>query len=556
MFKHKKVSISFEERLLYESWQSSDKIPANIRNRVKTILLISKGKPVSEIAAICALSRQNVYKWLSRYKPQNHKWFMDRSRRPNHNSAKTPIEIERTIIFVHSNLRRDGFQSGAKSIRKELEEMYLTQIPSISTINRLLKKYGSSNKLASMTKSKRGLKICNDSKRRGHRVLSIEKQQTANPIFLTPEDKNKLESWKRSTMTKAGIAKRSEIILLLASGKSAPEAAKILGVSKAMVYKWTKRFLNNRIEGLRRKRTNTRKKYEDESIRSEVFAILHSPPQDYGINRTSWKLDDLKECLSQREIIISKGYMRKIIKSAGYSWRKAKIVLTSPDPEYQKKLKEIQSILSQLESDERFFSIDEFGPFAIKMHGGKRLVAPDEYPYVPQYQKTKGYLIVTAALELSTNQITHFYSMKKNTAEMIKLLDILLREYQTCKTLYLSWDAARWHASKQLFEYVNQINDYCKLRKNCTPIVKLAPLPKSAQFLNVIESVFSGMAKAIIHNSNYESKEAAKRAIDRYFRERNDFFKKNPKRVGKIIWGKELVPSTFSEAQNFKNPKL
>ena len=138
---------------------------------------------------------------------------------------------------------------------------------------------------------------------------------------------------------------------------------------------------------------------------------------------------------------------------------------------------------------------------------------------------------------------------------MIKLLDILLEEYKTSKTIYLSWDAARWHASKALYKRVNQINDKSKYPESRTPEVKLAPLPKSAQFLNVIESVFSGMATAIIHNSNYESKEAAKAAFDQYFKERNEFFKKNPKRAGKKIWGKELVPSSFSESQNCKNPK-
>jgi hypothetical protein len=34
------------------------------------------------------------------------------------------------------------------------------------------------------------------------------------------------------------------------------------------------------------------------------------------------------------------------------------------------------------------------------------------------------------------------------------------------------------------------------------------------------------MATAIIHNSNYESKEAAMAAIDRYFTGRNESFKK------------------------------
>src|SRR5438874_146907 len=70
-----------------------------------------------------------------------------------------------------------------------------------------------------------------------------------------------------------------------------------------------------------------------------------------------------------------------------------------------------------------------------------------------------------------------------------------------------------------------------------TPHVELAPLPSCAQFLNVIESVFSGMARAIIHNSDYESLAACKAAIDRYFAERNTFFRANPKKAGRIIWG-------------------
>jgi len=52
-------------------------------------------------------------------------------------------------------------------------------------------------------------------------------------------------------------------------------------------------------------------------------------------------------------------------------------------------------------------------------------------------------VILTAALELSRNQVTHFYSRKKNTDEMIKMADMLRDQYRTCSTIYLSWDAAR-----------------------------------------------------------------------------------------------------------------
>jgi hypothetical protein len=213
-------------------------------------------------------------------------------------------------------------------------------------------------------------------------------------------------------------------------------------------------------------------------------------------------MQDLKSCLSERGVFVSFQVIRRIIRRAGYTWKKAKVVLTSNDPQYRQKLRRIQAILSSLGNNERFFSIDEFGPFSIKMKAGRRLARFDEHPSVPQFQKSKGCLILTAALELSTNQVTHFYSKKKNTDEMIRLLDVLLNAYKGCRRVYLSWDAASWHISEKLNKRVDEVNMQSYRRKHRTPEVVLVPLPASAQFLNVIESVFSGMARAIIHNSN------------------------------------------------------
>jgi hypothetical protein len=241
--------------------------------------------------------------------------------------------------------------------------------------------------------------------------------------------------------------------------------------------------------------------------------------------------------------------IRKIAKNAGFRWRKAKIVLTSSDPEYSEKLARITHILENLNDHEAFFSIDEFGPLTVKIIGGKVLSPPGKMPVVPQGQKSKGTIIVTAALELSSNQVTHFYSDKKSTSEMIILMKKLASEYKDKKKIYLSWDAASWHVSKQLFSAISEHNTAALGR---LPIVETAPLPASAQFLNVIESVFSGMARAVLHNSDYASVESAKAAIDRYFQERNAHFRKSPRRAGNKIWGQERVPSVFSEGANCK----
>ena len=119
-----------------------------------------------------------------------------------------------------------------------------------------------------------------------------------------------------------------------------------------------------------------------------------------------------------------------------------------------------------------------------------------------------------------------------------------------------SWDAASWHSSKRFLGEVRRINSHQYRRANNTPVVKLAPLPARAQFLNVIESVFSGMSRSIIQNSDYESVATAKAAIDRYFHERNEHFRQNPKRAGNKIWGKEPVKSKFSESNNCRDSRF
>ena len=71
----------------------------------------------------------------------------------------------------------------------------------------------------------------------------------------------------------------------------------------------------------------------------------------------------------------------------------------------------------------------------------------------------------------------------------------------------------------------------------------------------MIESVFSGLSASVIENSDYASLEDAKAAVDRYFGERNEYFRKHPKRAGLKIWGRERVPPAFREGQNCRNPR-
>lgn len=297
----------------------------------------------------------------------------------------------------------------------------------------------------------------------------------------------------------------------------------------------------------------TDKSGNEEKIKEVLFPLLHTPPFACGINRTSWKQSDLQEKLKEKGIHVTRATIRRILRDAGFRWKNARKKLTSNDPDYQEKIENVQHILSHLGPNDRFFSIDEYGPFAIQMRGGRSLVGPGESRIIPQTQKSKGSLIVTAALELSTNQVSHFYSKEKNSLEILRMLNLLLEIYKDKETLYISWDAASWHDSQAIHDKVYYLNFYRK--EKGTPLIEIVPLPSASQFLNVIESVFSGMARAVIHNSNYQNEDEAKTAIDIHFYSRNSYFLQHPNRAGDKIWGKELVPSVFSEGHNCKDPK-
>ena len=63
------------------------------------------------------------------------------------------------------------------------------------------------------------------------------------------------------------------------------------------------------------------------------------------------------------------------------------------------------------------------------------------------------------------------------------------------------WIEKTLHSSEQLLDHVEFLNGWAA--HDGAPHIEILPLPAQAQFLNVIESVFSGMARAVIHNSDY-----------------------------------------------------
>ena len=75
-------------------------------------------------------------------------------------------------------------------------------------------------------------------------------RKTALTIHLTPDERETLLTWQRSTTIPVGRARRGRIILLLADRVPISHIADTVGISRRFVSKWVTRFLHDGLEGL------------------------------------------------------------------------------------------------------------------------------------------------------------------------------------------------------------------------------------------------------------------------------------------------------------------
>lgn len=358
--------------------------------------------------------------------------------------------------------------------------------------------------------------------------------------FILAKDEKTLEHWRNSKdKQKWEIA----VTILENRSMSLKEISKKIERPEKLLRKWIRIFNYFGIAGVERimqcnlVRDKNAVMLEKVSLRTtKLMEIIHHKPNYYGINRSSWTLPSLAKVYKEQSgEKLGTTTIFTCLKAAKYTIKKARRVLTSPDPDYREKVEGLLKVLHSLGPDEMLFFIDELGPWMVKNYGGRTYVKENDVRTYPQKQNEKGTISMAGALSATTNQVTWMYIKAKDSSAMIDLVEILFNQHYKMTKLYITWDCASWHGSNALVSWLEDFNAETE-RSGAGPIIEFIPLPTSSQFLDVIESVFSGMKKGVIHNSDYQSETEMKTAISRYFLERNDYFKENPKRAGKKIW--------------------
>jgi helix-turn-helix protein len=75
-------------------------------------------------------------------------------------------------------------------------------------------------------------------------------RKTSLTLTLTPAERQTLLAWQRASTLSAGLVRRARMILLVAEGMPITDIAALVGISRRFVYKWVRRFHEQRLEGL------------------------------------------------------------------------------------------------------------------------------------------------------------------------------------------------------------------------------------------------------------------------------------------------------------------
>lgn len=110
--------------------------------RTQAVARARAGESITAIAVSLGRSRRWVYGWLARAEEGGEAWVQDRSHRPPFHPRATSAEVEAAVRMVRLELYNQDLLCGAQNIRWRLEELEVSPLPSVRTVNRILARQG------------------------------------------------------------------------------------------------------------------------------------------------------------------------------------------------------------------------------------------------------------------------------------------------------------------------------------------------------------------------------------------------------------------------------
>lgn len=307
----------------------------------------------------------------------------------------------------------------------------------------------------------------------------------APALVLFEGDRDRLESWVRSTTVTAGLVLRARIILLAAEGVANAQIAARLSTTPTSVWKWRKRYRESGLTGLvDAPRVGRPKVIEDERI---IAATLKNPPKKYGV--THWSSRLLAEHLKIGNATVARAWRKYGV----HPWRQETFKF-STDPELVAKVTDViglylappeNAVVLCVDEKSQIQALDRTAPMLPMRLGDNEKVTHD--------YKRHGTTTLFAALEIATGQVTGAVKPKHRRQEFLSFLRQLDRAYPD-RELHLVMDNYATHKTPEVKEW---LTEHPRFHAHFTPT--------SGSWLNMVEIWFGIIDRQAIRRGIFTS---------------------------------------------------
>jgi transposase len=321
-------------------------------------------------------------------------------------------------------------------------------------------------------------------------------------IKLNEKEKVELERRVRSVTISKRDSLRAKVILLRAEGKSEKEVAERIRVSHVCVSKWTRRFIEKGIEGLKDAPGRGRKPSLPTEKISQVITRVTQPPP----GRTRWSVRSMA-----KEVGISRHSVHQIWKKNDLKPHLLKTFKVSKDPAFEKKFWDViglylnppdKALVLCCDEKSQCQALERTQP-ALPLGIGH--IRTKTHDYIRH-----GTITFFAALNYLDGKIISRTEKSHTHVEWLRFLKQVDRETPKELDLHLIVDNYGTHKHDKVKQWVEK-----------HPRFYIHYTPTSSSWMNLVERFFADLTNDCIRDGSFRNVRQLVKAIEAYLSERN-----------------------------------
>lgn len=354
-------------------------------------------------------------------------------------------------------------------------------------------------------------------------------------LLVSSEEFNDLKRIAQSQTKPLREVQRAKILLYYHSGESITKIHHLVGLSRKAIYKWIDRALARGIEtGIQDQYHAPKKPIITQEAKAWVINVACTKPKEYGYAAEIWTHSKLAEHTRKHAPTAGHGCLKKaakatiqrILKEHSLQPHKVKYYLEKRDPEFDKKMNEILCVYKEINLQNKMsphISPDTFTVSVDEKPGVQAIknIAPDLHPNLEKgykqirrdYEyKRLGTVSILAGLDLHTGKVIAQVHDRHRSREFVEFLKEIDKIYPQGCSIRLILDNHSAHISRETMAYLQTVpNRFIYVHT-----------PKHGSWLNLVESLFSKMARTFLKYIRVHSKEELKERILTWVAEVNE----------------------------------